>query len=206
MLRACGLTCCFLFAVNGLVQGQEAVQETTRVKQTPTGTKEIRKISKIIGSNVRLQGSNNYGKVQDVILNDNGGIEYLVVTHDNRYVMMPWTAANMNYGQGFITYNVTPQAVQPLLFAPTAWPDITQQQWITQTRTVFPGVIRHDVSRPVPIGPTGAPAPPPGAVIPPPGAAVPPPGAAVPPPGSTVQEKVKVNERTGKVKVKEQVK
>lgn len=200
MIRVCGLTCCMLFAVNGLVLGQEAVRETTKIKATPTGTKEIRKISRIIGSNVRLQGVNNWGKVDDVILNDNGGIEYLVVAHDNQFVMMPWTAATVNYGQGFITYNVTPQAVQPLLFAPTAWPDITQPQWITQTRTVFPGVIRHDVSRPVPVGPAGTPAPPPGAVIPPPGTVVPPPGAP------NVQEKVKVNERTGKVKVKEQVK
>src|SRR5262245_55255241 len=61
------------------VVGLAQVVEETRTTTTPAGTTQIRRVSQLIGSNVQLQGVPNYGKVEDVVLDNNGGIGYLVV-------------------------------------------------------------------------------------------------------------------------------
>jgi len=157
MFRISGLVWGLVLATSGLAFGQ-VVQETRTTTATPAGT-EIRRVSQLIGSNVNLQGNNNFGKVEDVVLDNNGAISYLVVSNGGRYAMMPWSAANFNYGQRVVNYNVTPQAVQPLFFAPNAWPNISDQQFTNRMTQVFPGtgVVRREVLRPVegtvPIGP-----------------------------------------------------
>jgi len=184
MLRFRALFCGLALTASGLAVGQEVVQETTTT--TPAGTTtEIRRVSQLLGSTVRLQGQNNYGKVEDVVLDNNGGIGYLVVSNGGRYAMMPWNAANVNYGQRHVTYNITPQAVQPLFFERNAWPNITDQQFTTRMRRVFPGtgVVRREVLRPVE-----------GTL----------PGPAAVPAGPVVKEKIKVKPN-GNVKIKERV-
>jgi hypothetical protein len=137
-------------------------------------------ISQLIGSNVRLQGNPNFGRVEDVVFDNNGALSYLVVSNGGRYAMLPWNAANVNFGQRFVIYDVTPQAVQPLFFAPNAWPNVSDQQFTTRIRQVFPnaGAVRREAMRPV-VG-------------------------AVPPGAPVVEEKVKVK-NNGTVKVKEKV-
>jgi len=182
MLRRSGLAFALALVGSGLAFGQDVVKET-RTTVAPGGTTtEIRRVSQLIGSNVRLQGVDNYGKVEDVVLDPNGGIGYLVVANNGRYAMLPWNAANVNYGQRVVTYDVTPQAVQPLFFAPNAWPNISDQQFNTRLQQVFPaaGPVRRDALRPVE------------GTIPPPG-------------GNVVKEKVRVRPN-GDVKVKEKVK
>lgn len=160
MRKLSGLFCGLALAASGSALGQEVIQET-RTTTTPSGsTTEIRRVSQLIGSNVRLKGNNRYGKVEDVVLDDTGGIGYLVVSNGGRYAMLPWNAANVNYGQRVVTYDVAPQAVQPLFFEQNAWPNITDQQFTRRIRTAFPGagVVRRDALRPVEgVLPAGAP-------------------------------------------------
>jgi len=177
------LACGLFLAVGASVQAQQVVTETTTTNG-PQGTTQVRRISQLLGSNVHLQGANNYGKVEDVVLNDNGGVDYLVVNREGRYAMLPWSAANVNYGNRVVNYDVAPTAVQPLFFERNAWPNMAEEQYITHVRTAFPNLR-------------------PGAVAPVPGA-LPAPGAVVGP-GGVVKEKVKVNERNGEVKIKEKV-
>jgi sporulation protein YlmC with PRC-barrel domain len=179
MIKINGLACGLVLAAAGLAGAQQAVQETRTTTTTPAGTTtEVRRVSQIIGSDVRLQGGNSYGKVEDVILNDSGGIDYVVVARDGRYALFPWNAADVNYGKRVVTYDVAPQAVQPLFFARDQWPNISDQRFTTRMREVFPNAraVRREALRPA--------------------AGVLPPGA---PAGG---EKVKVKEQGGGVKVK----
>jgi hypothetical protein len=182
MLKVNGLVCGLALLVSGVAVGQQVVQETQTTTAPNGATTGIRRVTQLIGSNVRLRGNNNYGKVEDVVLNNNGGIGYLVVSNGGRYAMLPWNAADVNYGQRFVTYDVTPQAVQPLFFERNAWPNITDQQFSTRMGQVFPGtgVVRRESLRPVE-------------------------GTLPPPAGAVVKEKVKVK-NNGEVKVKEKVK
>src|SRR4051812_10708442 len=107
MIRLNALACGVALAVSGLAAAQDAVQETRTTTTTPGGTTtttEIRRVSQVIGSTVALQGANDFGKVEDIVLNDNGCIEYVVITHDNQFAMLPWTAANLNFNRRVVTF------------------------------------------------------------------------------------------------------
>lgn len=157
--------------------GLAGAQVVTEVQTTaPAGTvSEIRRMSQLMGATVQLQGVNNFGRVEDAVIDDNGAIAYLVVSSDGRNVMLPWSEASFNLGQRTVVYNITPQAVQPLFFQAGAWPNVWGSQYVTRVRQVFPraGVIRRDVLRPAT-------------------------------PGGVIDEKVKVKPN-GNVRVKERI-
>ena len=152
MFKYSGLVCGLALAATNVAQAQQVIQETQTTTVAPTGdVTEVRRVSQILGSTVRLQGNNNFGTVDDIVLDNNGGISYLVVSNGGRYAMLPWGAGNMNYGQRFVTYNVAPQAIQPLYFQRNAWPNVYEQQYTTRMRQIFPGLgARREVPRPVP--------------------------------------------------------
>ena len=87
---------------------------------------------------MQLQGVNNFGRVEDAVIDDNGAIAYLVVSSNGQNVMLPWSEANFNFGQRTVAYNVAPQAVQPLFFESGAWPNVWGPQYMTRIRQVFP--------------------------------------------------------------------
>jgi len=156
MLKLSGLACGLALATAGVAVGQQVIEETTTIT-TPPGSAPaganpgIRRITQLIGSNVALPGNNNFGRVEDVVMDNNGGPGYLVVSNGGRYAMLPWGAANINYGQRVVNYNVAPQAIQPLFFERNAWPNISDQQFTTRMTQVFPGtgVVRREELRPV---------------------------------------------------------
>jgi hypothetical protein len=111
---------------------------TVTTAPAPYGAPGSMRVSQLIGSNVNLQGANNFGKVEDVVLAQNGAPAYMVVSNGGRYAMFPWHAANINYGQRAVTYSVAPQAVQPLFFEQNAWPNSADTQYHTRVMQVFP--------------------------------------------------------------------
>jgi len=149
MLKISGLACGFVLAAAGITHAQ--VETTTTTTTTPAGTTEVRRVSQLIGSNVALQGNENFGKIEDIVLNENGAPGYMVVSNGGQYAMLPFNAANINYGKRTVSYNVTPQSVQPLFFAPNAWPNMSNQQFTTRLNKVFPGAgpVRQEVLKPV---------------------------------------------------------
>jgi hypothetical protein len=128
-----------------------AVTQTTTTAPAGMPLGESRRISQILGSNVNLQGSPNYGRVEDVMVGPNGAISHVVVNNNGRYAMLPWNAGNFDYGQRAVTYNVTPQAIQPLFFGPNAWPNMNDRVYSNRLTQVFPnsGVVNRAALRPV---------------------------------------------------------
>jgi hypothetical protein len=113
------------------------------------------RMSQIIGSNVNLQGSPNYGRVEDVMLGPDGRIHSVVVNNNGRYAMLPWNAGNYNAGRRALTYDVGPRAIEPLNFANNAWPDFNDGAYVNRMNQVFPnaGAVSRQALRPV--GPDG---------------------------------------------------
>ena len=125
MSKLNALVCGLVLAAAGSATGQEA---------RPT---ELRKVSQIIGSSVLLQDGVNYGKVEDIVLNEDGCIEYVVVSREDRYALMPWGVATVDYGRRAVVFDVTPQVVQPLFFARDAWPDVADPQFSRRVQDAF---------------------------------------------------------------------
>ncbi len=133
MYRITGLACGFLVASSCLTQAQ--VVTTTTTTSAPSGS--IR-VSQILGSTVQLQGTNEFGKVEDIVLSEDGSPAYLVVANGGRHAMFPYSGANFQLAQKTVSYDVTPQAVQPLFFSPNAYPNVTDPQFTTRTSQAFP--------------------------------------------------------------------
>src|SRR5262249_30292441 len=113
---ALGLALC----VAGLAQAQEVTAEPPA-----PGPTEMRRVSQILGSTVRLNDGSVYGMVEDIVIGPDNRVEYLVVSHDSQYVALPWVVGQFNPGQRIVGYDVAPAAIQPLLFPRNAWPTFT---------------------------------------------------------------------------------
>jgi hypothetical protein len=64
----------------------------------PRSSTGILRSSAIIGSTANFQGGKALGKVSDVVLNDGGCVEYVVVAYQDRFVPVPWMAMTYNSG------------------------------------------------------------------------------------------------------------
>jgi len=55
----------------------------------------VRRTSSLVGMSVMLNGTAGtpYGTVTDLVFNDNGCTQYLLVSHDGRLLLVPWKAA-----------------------------------------------------------------------------------------------------------------
>jgi len=129
-----GTTLAVILSLAGLAQAQ-----VTAERPAP-GTTEMRRASQILGSSVQLSGGTGYGKVEDFVIGPDNRIEYLIVAHENQYAALPYSVGQYNPGQRVITYNVTPQVLQPLRFAPNAWPNFGDPVYVRRVQTIFPGL------------------------------------------------------------------
>jgi sporulation protein YlmC with PRC-barrel domain len=155
---ALGLALCMA----GLAQGQEVIAEPPA-----PGTTEMR-VSQILGSTVRINDGSGYGTVEDIVISPDNRVEYLVISHANQYVALPWAVGQFNPGQRIVVYDVAPLAIQPLLFTTNAWPNFADPVFTRRIQTIFPGMTRREI-RPVERGSLRpVPTPPPGAVVVPP--------------------------------------
>jgi hypothetical protein len=98
----------------------------TQVEQTPAGDSrqpQTHKVKAVLGTKVSIQGGLSIGTVDDIIFDDDGYIDYLVVLNDGKYVVVPWQAAKFNFEQRAATVNITQQQFQQVpTFTGQAWP------------------------------------------------------------------------------------
>lgn len=140
MTKISGFACALLISTPCIAQVTPGVPASPATSATPTINDAAPglRASQILGSTVHLQGTNNFGKVEDLILSEGGGPTYLLVSNGGRQAMMPLNAATFDQGQRAFTYNVTPQAVQPLLFNQNAYPNLADPQFTHRMNQVFP--------------------------------------------------------------------
>ena len=98
---SCGLAVGLVLAGLNPVAGQATKGSGT--------SHEVRRLSLVIGGSVRIAQGVSVGKIEDVVLNDQGCIDYVVVVHGDKYVAIPWSVATVDYGQRIVTVDITEQ-------------------------------------------------------------------------------------------------
>ena len=117
-------------------------QETTTTVQTQVGsTTQIRTVSTVIGSSVKLQSGDTYGKIEDIVLNDSGCLEYVVVAYEDQYYVVPWTVAKVNYQERSILLNTTQQDIRQVAFSRNDWRGVSYDQVSQKARQVYSSAI-----------------------------------------------------------------
>ncbi len=67
----------------------------------------------ILGSQVGLEGNTSIGVVDDIVLDDQGNVDYLIVmVADKKLVTVPWDAAAFNVEKRIATVHVTADQFQ----------------------------------------------------------------------------------------------
>lgn len=69
-------------------------------------TTQIRRISSLMGAPVQLQAGGTFGKVEDLVISDNGCIEYAVVGTEEKLIAVPFSLARMDFGRRVFTVDV----------------------------------------------------------------------------------------------------
>src|SRR5690349_4639976 len=63
----------------------------------------------ILGSKVNIEGNTAVGTVDDIVLDENGNVDYLiVVTDEKKLVTVPWDAARFNADKRSTAVRITP--------------------------------------------------------------------------------------------------
>ena len=106
--------------------------------EAPGSTQEVRRLSLVIGGGVRIANGVSVGKIEDVVLNDRGCIDYVVVAYQDKYVAIPWTVATVDYGQRIVTVDITEQRfAQVPTFARTEFAVLSPTEFTQKVQTAF---------------------------------------------------------------------
>jgi hypothetical protein len=66
-------------------------------RDQPARSRPAHRARDVLGAQIRLRDGYSVGTVSDIIFNDDGYLEYLVVETNGRDVLVPWSAARFNF-------------------------------------------------------------------------------------------------------------
>jgi hypothetical protein len=105
------------------VQPAPATQGQQQVTTGDSRQPQTHRVKSVLGTKVHIEGGLTIGTVDDLIFDDDGYVDYLVVMNEGKYVVVPWQAAKFNFEQRAATVNITQQQFQQVpTFTGQAWP------------------------------------------------------------------------------------
>jgi hypothetical protein len=116
-----------------LLMGSTARADTDNDTRTRNATA-------IIGSSVTIQsGDATLGKVVDLVINENGCVEFLVVTCEDDYIAVPWMATTYTIEKRIfvITADISRERLKELRFTRDRWPDFSTGVYTQKLRTTW---------------------------------------------------------------------
>jgi hypothetical protein len=72
---------------------------TTRQRTQVEASTTIRRSSVMVGASVTLQDGYRLGRVEEFVIDDGGCIDFIVVSYGQRFVAIPWVAAEFSFDQ-----------------------------------------------------------------------------------------------------------
>jgi hypothetical protein len=106
--------------VKGVPPGSPAANVTYRAKQ-------------VLGTKVAIQGNVSIGTVDDIVFDDAGNLEYLIVANEGKLVTVPWEAAKFNFAQKIATVNLTAEQYRGIpTYTTTTYPEFYAPTYRTE--------------------------------------------------------------------------
>jgi len=129
-----GLCLAVLGGLYVLGQDREAPREGRAATRSHRATE-------LLGATVSLKGGDSLGKILDLVIDDRGTIEYLIVRVDQGLLPVPWGAVNMDAGDRAVTITITGDLsrdrLKDIIFTEKAWPDFYSERWIRSATDVW---------------------------------------------------------------------
>jgi hypothetical protein len=106
------------------------------------------RVKNILGAKVSIQGDISIGTVDDIVFNDEGYVEYIIVNNDNQLRTVPWTAAKFNFERKTATVNITQSQIQNIpTYTPDRYPAFFSPSYRTEVYRFY-GVTPRRFDRP----------------------------------------------------------
>ena len=122
----------FVVVTGGLVLAQVRVEVQTQPAQNAPNQLALR-VKSILGATVNLQGGTGVGTVQDIILNNDGVVDYLIVSDNGKLVTVPWEAAKLNLERRTAVINISPEQFRQIpTYTTERYPDFYTPTYRTQ--------------------------------------------------------------------------
>ena len=137
LVAGAGLTCCLVVASSFWANAQvERTQVETRRKVG--GTTHVRRSSVVIGATVAGRGDFSIGKVEDLVINEDGCIDYLVVANEDKFVLVPWGSATVDFERRTVIAEIEREKFRDVpTFTKERWPDVTDRVYVEKIRTFY---------------------------------------------------------------------
>jgi len=98
----------------------------------------VRRISTLIGASVHVQNNLSVGKIDDLVINENGCIDYLVVLNEDKYVLVPWVSARVDFEQRTVAVEIAREKFREVpTFTRERWPDLQDRVYVEKLRTYY---------------------------------------------------------------------
>ncbi len=150
--HACWLGSALLCCLTGSdASAAQTPTERPAVVETRTTTQPAQPVARraktVLGSKVHIQGDVAIGTVDDIVFNDDGHIEYLVVLNEGKLVAMPWEAAKFNFDNRVAVVNITQARYKEIpTFTVQTYPNFYEPTYRTQIYKYY-GVTPRAVER-----------------------------------------------------------
>jgi hypothetical protein len=95
-----------------LASASSAFAQRVEVKRVETPPDQAYRAKEVLGGTVSIDGNVSIGKVDDIVFDANGTVEYLIVDNNGKFVTVPWEAARFNFKERTAFVNITPEQFQ----------------------------------------------------------------------------------------------
>ena len=106
----------------------------------------------VIGSKVNIQGDMSVGTVDDIVLDEHGNVDYLIVANeDGQMVTVPWDAVRFNIDKRLAVVHIAHEQFQAVpTYGPNQYPTFAAPAYRTQIYRAYgltPGQQRRALRR-----------------------------------------------------------
>ena len=118
------------------------------------GTTNVFRAKQVLGSKVMIAGNTGIGTVDDIVFDDAGNLEYLIVSDGSKLVTVPWEAARFNTTEKVATVNLTADQYKVIpTYSTTAYPNFYDTNYRTEVYKMYnltPRALRRIERRGIP--------------------------------------------------------
>lgn len=133
-----GLACWVFLTGTTLAEAQESREvEVRREGEVRTSSRE-RRARELLGAKVTLKDDESVGTIEDMIVNEDGRVDYLVVRDEGRYFLVPWEAARINFERRVVSVPITRERFREVpTFTRERFPDLSDRRYVERVRTFY---------------------------------------------------------------------
>jgi hypothetical protein len=101
----------------------------------------------VLGTKVMIAGDANIGTVEDLVFDDAGNLEYMIVDNSGKLVTVPWEAAKFNFEKKIATLAITADQYKVIpTYTTTTYPSFYTPTYRTEVYKYY-GLTPRDLRR-----------------------------------------------------------